>query len=334
MSDRPLSVQVTLKEKIVAALLQRATWAQRLHEPEKESFQKAATCVRTHRGHITTVDDLEEYAESSDHHGLNAAVMEYISDVIAGRKGVGIDEAPTPREILRAQRRLDAAAKSAAKVLFAEAEEPKVEEPEAAAAAFASTIAAELNPEAEEPEAAATTTSATTTTAGPKPFVRADGSFDPVSDEAQGDISLLYASDHTDLSFLTTVHEACRFLPKDVYEEIVRKTVVCCVDIALRSPDGKYLIVQRATHPVKGYWWLPGGRLLKGETFFEGAVRKCAQEAGVTDARPIKTLGVWNTFFETSAHMEGVDASLVGTQTVNAIVLCETDFTAEQVRVL
>jgi hypothetical protein len=58
MSDRPLSVQVTLKEKIVAALLQRATWAQRLHEPEKERFQKAATCVRTHRGHITTVDEL------------------------------------------------------------------------------------------------------------------------------------------------------------------------------------------------------------------------------------------------------------------------------------
>ena len=156
----------------------------------------------------------------------------------------------------------------------------------------------------------------------------------PVSDAAAGDVSLLYAADPHDLSKLTTVHESCRFLERSTYEEIVRKTVVCCVDIALRNTEGKYLVLRRGTHPAKGYWWLPGGRLLKGETFFAGAVRKAAQEAGVADATAIKTLGVWNTFFETSAHMDQcAEPALVGTQTVNAIVLCETSMSAAQIAV-
>ena len=156
----------------------------------------------------------------------------------------------------------------------------------------------------------------------------------PVSDAARGDVSLLYAADPQDLSKLTTVHESCRFLERSTYEEIVRKTVVCCVDIALRNAEGNYLVLRRGTHPAKGYWWLPGGRLLKGETFFAGAVRKAAQEAGVADATPIKTLGVWNTFFETSAHMDQcAEPALLGTQTVNAIVLLETSMSAAQIAI-
>lgn len=80
------------------------------------------------------------------------------------------------------------------------------------------------------------------------------------------------------------------------------------------------LLVQRASEPVKGVWWLPGGRIFKGETFFDTAIRKAKEETGLLQVKPIQVLGVWNTFFPTSKWDTGEKK---GTQTVNPIVLVE-----------
>jgi 8-oxo-dGTP pyrophosphatase MutT (NUDIX family) len=77
--------------------------------------------------------------------------------------------------------------------------------------------------------------------------------------------------------------------------------------------------VERSSEPVKGVWWWPGGRLLKGETFFDAAKRKAKEETGI-EAKPIQVLGVWNTFFPTS-HWDNDESK--GTQTVNPVVLVE-----------
>ena len=137
------------------------------------------------------------------------------------------------------------------------------------------------------------------------------------------DLSLFYG----DKAELTTIHERCKFLESALYANVVRNTVVCCVDIVLvrrNSTTGRRecLLVERASEPAKGLWWWPGGRLLKGETFFDAAVRKAQQETGV-DAklvRPVQVLGVWNTFFPTSSWDTD---TIQGTQTVNPIVLVE-----------
>jgi 8-oxo-dGTP pyrophosphatase MutT (NUDIX family) len=150
------------------------------------------------------------------------------------------------------------------------------------------------------------------------------------------DLSLFYG----DRAQLTTITPSRKFLPKDVYVTLVRDAVVCCVDIVLvrtttsaasASADGtsaavttrrECLLVERSSEPVKGVWWWPGGRLLKGETFFDAAIRKAQEETGVNaeHVRPVQVLGVWNTFFPTSAWD---DDSSRGTQTVNPIVLVE-----------
>ena len=83
------------------------------------------------------------------------------------------------------------------------------------------------------------------------------------------DLSLFYG----DISQLTTTSPSQKFLADSIYAQLVRDCVICCVDILLVriSPTGKKqcLLVERASEPVKGVWWLPGGRLLKGETFFD-----------------------------------------------------------------
>jgi colanic acid biosynthesis protein WcaH len=149
------------------------------------------------------------------------------------------------------------------------------------------------------------------------------------------DLSLFYG----DAGALTAVTPSRRFLPKDVYGRLVSDAVVCCVDIVLvrRAARGgaagapttkrttarkECLLVERSSEPVRGAWWWPGGRLLKGETFFAAAIRKAREETGIPEAhvRPVQVLGVWNTFFPTSAW--DTEASR-GTQTVNPIVLVE-----------
>lgn len=141
------------------------------------------------------------------------------------------------------------------------------------------------------------------------------------------DLSLFFG----DKKSLNSVRDECRFLSKEIYGQVVLDTVVCCVDIlAVRtnSTTGKKecLLVERASEPAKGYWWPPGGRLLKGETFFDAAERKAREETGLSDVKPVQVLGVWNTFFPTS-NWDTSDTK--GTQTVNPIVLVELGGVAE-----
>jgi len=65
--------------------------------------------------------------------------------------------------------------------------------------------------------------------------------------------------------------------------------------------------------------------MFRGETFFDAAIRKTADETGsdkslVTPKAVIKT---WNTFFPDSNWDKERRPGFEGTQTVNTIVLCE-----------
>jgi ADP-ribose pyrophosphatase YjhB (NUDIX family) len=77
---------------------------------------------------------------------------------------------------------------------------------------------------------------------------------------------------------------------------------------------------------VKGTWWLPGGRLFKGETFFDGALRKAKEETGLDDVEAVQILGFYNTFFPTSAWDTDTEK---GTQTVQPIILVKVQKGAE-----
>ena len=130
-----------------------------------------------------------------------------------------------------------------------------------------------------------------------------------------------------DRAELTKVTDARTFLPSALYGGIVRDTVICCLDIVLTrynktTGSRECLLVLRSSEPAKGLWWLPGGRLVKGEQFFECAKRKAIQETGIDKVTPIQVLGVWNTFFPRSAWDTPESR---GTQTVNPVVLVEID---------
>ncbi len=92
-----------------------------------------------------------------------------------------------------------------------------------------------------------------------------------------------------------------------------------------RPSDGKVLLFFRKDKPAAKIWWWPGGRMFRGETFEDTALRKIRDETGAGDAACASAVGivnVWNTFFPDSSWDQGRHPEHRGTQTVNVSVFC------------
>jgi colanic acid biosynthesis protein WcaH len=88
-------------------------------------------------------------------------------------------------------------------------------------------------------------------------------------------------------------------IPAEQYKQILELMPVVCVDILVRR-GGQHLLVRRADEPLKGEWWVPGGRILKGETALEAAYRKLKQETGIKPEW-FEFVGFYEDFYENSA---------------------------------
>ncbi len=124
-----------------------------------------------------------------------------------------------------------------------------------------------------------------------------------------------------DTQEIELVHTA--LLDRSLYAQCVQALPICCVDIFVYNPITRcYFLVLRNVPPAKGIYFFPGGRMHKGESFFECAKRKCYEEAGL-EIVPMQIIDVYNTIYPDSAW----DCQ---THTVNIAVfaLCSDDIVA------
>lgn len=85
-------------------------------------------------------------------------------------------------------------------------------------------------------------------------------------------------------------------IPIVLYKKIHQVMPIVCVDIVVLYKN-KILLGKRLNRPDKGKWWLPGGRVLKGETLKHAAIRKLNEETGIK-TKNLKELGFGETFFK------------------------------------
>lgn len=69
-------------------------------------------------------------------------------------------------------------------------------------------------------------------------------------------------------------------IPDNLYHPIISLLPIACVDVAIIA-KGSVLLVKRNDSPAKGEWWLPGGRVYKGEMMKQTAKRKALEEVGI-----------------------------------------------------
>ena len=94
-----------------------------------------------------------------------------------------------------------------------------------------------------------------------------------------------------------------------------------CVDLIIQNSKGEYLLVKRDNHPMKGCYWVSGGRMLKNVGVEENAQKKCLQELGIniTDWRVV---GIYDDQYDTNAFN-------LDTKIHTLSILCRTNVVVE-----
>jgi len=69
------------------------------------------------------------------------------------------------------------------------------------------------------------------------------------------------------------------FIPEEEYLKIIKIMPIFCIDFLIRCKDN-YLLIKRSEEPLKGVYWVIGGRLRFKETLDEFAVRMQSREIG------------------------------------------------------
>lgn len=102
-------------------------------------------------------------------------------------------------------------------------------------------------------------------------------------------------------------------LAREDFLRVVHGSPLVSIDLIARHPDGAVLLGYRRNRPAQGFWFVPGGRILKGERMAEVLVRIVRRELG--EAVPVtgwRGAGVFEHLYDDNfAGVEGVGTHYV-----------------------
>lgn len=98
-------------------------------------------------------------------------------------------------------------------------------------------------------------------------------------------------------------------LNSEDFKNIVLKTPLVSIDLVVQNSNGEVLLGQRLNRPAQGFWFVPGGRILKNETLDTAFQRISVCELGEHFIRRhARLLGVYEHFYSDSVFGEAGNA--------------------------
>ena len=92
------------------------------------------------------------------------------------------------------------------------------------------------------------------------------------------------------------------FLNEKSFENIVKNSPVAAIDLCILNDDKKILFGKRTNHPANSFFFVPGGRIRKGETLFVATNRILKSEINYAvkekDFNTFSLLGVFEHFYD------------------------------------
>jgi len=70
------------------------------------------------------------------------------------------------------------------------------------------------------------------------------------------------------------------FLDKKTFSTVIESTPLVSIDLVVKNKQGQALLGQRLNRPAKGFWFVPGGRVLKDESLADAFKRLTIEELG------------------------------------------------------
>ncbi len=90
-------------------------------------------------------------------------------------------------------------------------------------------------------------------------------------------------------------------LTNEEFLAVIAKVPLVSIDLAVRDSERRLLLGLRTNEPARGFWFVPGGRIRKGETLDEAYARISINELGVETPRAhAQLLGVFTHRYETN----------------------------------
>lgn len=97
-------------------------------------------------------------------------------------------------------------------------------------------------------------------------------------------------------------------LSRVMFEGIVNSTPLVSIDLLVRDYEGRILVGKRINRPAQGYWFVPGGRILKNERLSEAFARLTEVELGIRlDITTARYLGLYEHFYDDSIFTDDGD---------------------------
>ena len=95
--------------------------------------------------------------------------------------------------------------------------------------------------------------------------------------------------------------------------EIIEATPLVSVDLIIIKPFKKVLLGKRTNRPAKGYWFVPGGRILKNETIYQALKRISEVEVGLNlSTKAPRLLGAYDHIYEDNfLNINGINTHYV-----------------------
>ena len=70
------------------------------------------------------------------------------------------------------------------------------------------------------------------------------------------------------------------FIDDTTFCNIIKNAPLISIDLIVKNHQGQVLLGKRNNPPAQHYWFVPGGRIRKNETFVEAFARLTLQELG------------------------------------------------------
>ena len=87
-------------------------------------------------------------------------------------------------------------------------------------------------------------------------------------------------------------------LSQDDFQFVLDKTPLVSIDLIILNTKGQVLLGLRKNKPAQGFWFVPGGRILKNETVEEAFCRITRKELGVDmDFDEANLIGVYDHIY-------------------------------------
>lgn len=129
-----------------------------------------------------------------------------------------------------------------------------------------------------------------------------------VSDEVEGSrlkVTLHLASYILHLTPYLTFR-GFMLLPLDTFKTIIKHAPLISIDLVVQNKLGEVLLGLRNNRPAQGYWFVPGGRILKDETMTDAFQRLTLNELGTAfEISQAEFIGPFEHFYQN--NVTGID---------------------------